>query len=72
MHTPKSERKQCHVALSPGSLIFSTLHEKRGEPGKTYHVREVRWNQLPYNMAQQQFDQMPRVRVLQSVCYNQL
>ena len=50
-----------NIASSPGSPIFSTLHEKRGprgpgEPGKTYHVRNVRWNQLPY-MAQQQVGQ---------------
>ena len=22
---------------------------KEGEPGKTYHMRHIRWNQLPYN-----------------------
>ena len=29
---------------------------KEGEPGKTYHMHGVRWNQLPY-MAQQQVGQ---------------
>ena len=44
------------IASSPGSPIFSTLHEKEGEPGKTYHMRDIRWNQLPY-MAQWQVGQ---------------
>ena len=37
------------------------LHEKKGlgEPGKTYHVRDVRWNQLPY-MVQQRVDWLER------------
>ena len=27
--------------------------KKEGEPGKTYHMRDVRWNQLPYMVQQQ-------------------
>ena len=46
----------CILASSPGAPIFSTAREKRGEPDKTYHVRDVRWNQLPY-MAQQRVGQ---------------
>ena len=42
------------LASSLGSPTFSMLHEKikEGETGKTYHVRDVWWNQLP-SMAQQ-------------------
>ena len=38
---PKTIRHGTLVALSPGSPIFSTLHEKGGGPGMQIHVREV-------------------------------
>ena len=40
------------VASSPSSLIFQRCTKKEGEPSKTYHMCEIRWNQLPY-MTQQ-------------------
>ena len=39
--------------------MSGTTREKEGEPGKTYHVHDIRWNQLPY-MAQQRVGQLER------------
>ena len=38
--------RDTELASSPGSPIFLTCTRKDEEPGKTYHVRDVRWNQL--------------------------
>ena len=37
-HVPKCIT---YIASSPGASIFSTV---RGEPGKTYHMRDILWN----------------------------
>ena len=44
------------IASPQAPRSFQLHARKEGEPGKTYHVRDVRWNQLPY-MAQQQVGQ---------------
>ena len=74
----KKSRHAVGLASSPGAPIFSTAREKLGPRGslvnKTYHVRDVRWNRLPY-MAQQQVGRLeaqnisPKVRAFR---YNQL
>ena len=43
---------EIQVASSPGSPIFQRCMRKEGEPDKTYHERDIRWNQLPYMVQQ--------------------
>ena len=34
--------------LVPRLLYLFNVAQTEGEPGKTYHMRDIRWKQLPY------------------------
>ena len=44
------------LARPQAPRCFQHCTRKEGEPGKTYHMCDIRWNQLPY-MAQQEVGQ---------------
>ena len=72
-HTGVYSNKYAYVSLDRPQALrsFQSCTRKEGGPGKTYHMRDVRWNQLPYMVQQQvgwlkRWTLSPKVRVLQS------
>ena len=53
LHTKELQWLHHMLASSPQApRSFQRCMRKEGKPGKTYHVHDVRWNQLPYMVQQ--------------------